>query len=405
LLDHEIFRLRDEVEAAEGPDVTFYGTYTVTHSFPYTPPAQLAGGIRRRRLTLHLDFLEIESSANQAEIKKAYHKKSRLIHPDKVKRAFIANRSKPPKPSKGSKKQPGVSVGKPPTQKEIQNAAKEALERFKRLGIVTNILKGPGRERYDHFIKNGFPKWRGTGYYYSRFRPGLGTVLAGLFVAFGGAAHYVALVLGWKRQREFVDRYIRHARRTAWGDELGIRGIPGVDSPGATVPSPAVENGDAAVLTRRQRRTMDKGNKKESKKGRVAHSSSTATPTENVGPTGERRRVHLENGKVLIVDSIGNVFLEEENEDGEKQEFLLDVEEIQRPTIRETMLCRLPVWLFRRTVGRLTGSSQEAPAGDDASEEVEEDESQEIADEKSESSAVRSRGGSKRKSKRAGQRS
>ena len=28
--------------------------------------------------------------------------------------------------------------------------------------------------RYDFFYKNGVPKWRGTGYYYSRFRPGLG---------------------------------------------------------------------------------------------------------------------------------------------------------------------------------------------------------------------------------------
>ena len=30
------------------------------------------------------------------------------------------------------------------------------------------------RHRYDFFYKNGVPKWRGTGYYYSRFRPGLG---------------------------------------------------------------------------------------------------------------------------------------------------------------------------------------------------------------------------------------
>ena len=27
--------------------------------------------------------------------------------------------------------------------------------------------------RYDFFYKNGVPKWRGTGYYYSRFRPGI----------------------------------------------------------------------------------------------------------------------------------------------------------------------------------------------------------------------------------------
>ena len=30
--DHEIFRLRDEIEASEGPEVTFYGNY-LTHEF------------------------------------------------------------------------------------------------------------------------------------------------------------------------------------------------------------------------------------------------------------------------------------------------------------------------------------------------------------------------------------
>lgn len=29
--DHEIFRLRDEIEASEGPEVTFYGIY----SYPF----------------------------------------------------------------------------------------------------------------------------------------------------------------------------------------------------------------------------------------------------------------------------------------------------------------------------------------------------------------------------------
>jgi hypothetical protein len=48
-------------------------------------------------------------------------------------------------------------------------------ERFARLGVVSTILrKKESRERYDFFYKNGVPKWRGTGYYYSRFRPGLG---------------------------------------------------------------------------------------------------------------------------------------------------------------------------------------------------------------------------------------
>ena len=31
-----------------------------------------------------------------------------------------------------------------------------------------------GQYSYDFFYKNGVPRWRGTGYYYARFRPGLG---------------------------------------------------------------------------------------------------------------------------------------------------------------------------------------------------------------------------------------
>lgn len=69
---------------------------------------------------------------------------------------------------------------------------KGAHERFSRLGVISTILRNEeSRKRYDFFYKNGVPKWRGTslqrilatradsfytgtGYYYSRFRPGLG---------------------------------------------------------------------------------------------------------------------------------------------------------------------------------------------------------------------------------------
>jgi hypothetical protein len=58
--------------------------------------------------------------------------------------------------------------------------------------------------------------------------------------------------------------------------------------------------------------------------------------------------VTAENGKILIVDSMGNVFLEEEDEDGDVQEYLLDVDEIPKPTISDTGVVRLPVWLYRK---------------------------------------------------------
>jgi hypothetical protein len=243
---------------------------------------------------------------------------------------------------------------------------------------VANVLRGPGRERYDHFLRNGFPLWKGTGYYYSRFRPGLGSVMVGLFLVFGGGAHYAALILGWKRQREFVDRYIRQARRAAWGDETGVRGIPGIDS-AAAVPPPAPEasEGGAMAVNRRQKRMMDKENKKDKKGGGRASSraSGTSTPTEQTASsgerasTGERKRVVAENGKTLIVDSIGNVFLEEQNEAGERQEFLLDIDQIERPTLRQTMVCKLPIWCFNKTVGRVLGTPAEEESDSDEAEE------------------------------------
>lgn len=39
--DHEIFRLRDEIEASEGPEVTFYGKY----SYRPTNPIVSASGL------------------------------------------------------------------------------------------------------------------------------------------------------------------------------------------------------------------------------------------------------------------------------------------------------------------------------------------------------------------------
>lgn len=234
-------------------------------------------------------------------------------------------------------------------------------------------------------------------------------MLAGLLLVFGGAGHYAALVLGWKRQREFVDRYIHQARRAAWGDELGVRGIPGVD-PNATAPAPTGSEGDgeaaAMPVNRRQKRMMDRENKKESKKGSSRGASrnntngGTSTPTtESATPIGtERKRVIAENGKVLIVDSIGNVYLEEDTEDGEREEFLLDIEEIQRPTMRDTMIFRLPGWCFNKTIGRFLVKSDD----DDESATAEEEVLEQTAEETS--SAVAPNGGSS-SSRRRGKRS
>lgn len=319
-----------------------------------------------------IDFLGVKPGASQDDINRAFKKKGRTYHPDKVKQSFVASRAKP---TKGARK-PGVHVSKPPSEREISKAVKEASARFTRLSLVVNVLRGEGRERYDHFLNNGFPKWRGTGYYYARFRPGLFSTLLGLFVFGGGLAHYAALLLSWKRQREFVERYIRHARKTAWGDETGIAGIPGPDSLHgvASPPTTTGQDDEMATLNRRQKRLQERESKKgklEHKRSRSARRNGTSTPldTESGGPQGQKKRVQAENGKMLLVDSVGNVYLEEEDEDGKRAEFLLDPNEIVKPTFRQTVLCRLPVWIFQTSKARLLGrrAGDEAVSGTDES--------------------------------------
>ena len=59
--------------------------------------------------------------------------------------------------------------------------------------------------------------------------------------------------------------------------------------------------------------------------------------------------------------------MEEETEDGEKQEFLLDLDEIPRPAIRDTFVFRLPRWAYRRILGKkdLEGLDEAIGVSDD----------------------------------------
>jgi len=247
------------------------------------------------------------------DINKAYRKTSTRIHPDKF---------KPPKH----------------LSRTQQAAAKtKASERFARLGLIANILRGPERDSYDHFLKNGFPKWRGTGYYYARFRPGIGSVLFGIYLV-AGAAHYIVLSLNVKRQRQFMRDIIRDVRQAAFGSA----GVPGL--------AQALGEEDPAAV------------KKPKKSKRDIGGSGDATPN--------RRKVGGPNGKSFVVDGLGDVFLLDEAEDG-TQELLLDPSEVQDAMWRNTLLVGLPKGIWNITLGRFIG--KKAATGSDEVEEWEED--------------------------------
>ncbi|KAK0389632.1 hypothetical protein NLU13_3207 [Sarocladium strictum] len=306
--DREIFRIRDEIAAHEAdPGATFY------------------------------QILGITKSASQDDINKAYRQKTRSLHPDKVTQQLRAERTK------GKKK-----GAKGPSQSEINAAVKQASERQARLSLIANILRGEGRERYDHYLANGFPLWKGTDYYYNRYRPGFGTVLVGVFLFVGGAIHYFVLYMSWKRQKEFIERYVKYARDTAWGGNLNI------PSPEPEPSTPEDEEDLPQPMNRRERRMRDKENKKESGRPKKAKKvkSSASSGEASAGPTGQKRRVVAENGKILVVDSLGDVYLEEEDKEGNVHEFLLDPNELPQPTVKDTAIVRAPLFLFDQTIGR-----------------------------------------------------
>ncbi|KAF3911012.1 hypothetical protein AA313_de0202265 [Arthrobotrys entomopaga] len=293
--NHEIFRLKDEVEATEGP-LNFY------------------------------EFINAPSIyATQEELNKAYRKTSRQIHPDK----FIS-----PSKLKKSGKQPPLY---PPKSTYIPQTRKAADERFARLGLVANILRGPERERYDHFLRNGFPRWRGTGYYYSRFRPGLTSVLLGLWIVFAGGAHYLIMWMNYSQQRKFMENYISDARTAAWGkSDLGAGlNLDILGDSGTPPPSSGPQ-----------------GNRKQRRAAKAAGGSGTATPTGEPKHIA-KRKVTSENGKVFLVTSLGDVFLVEEDEDGVTQEYLLDLEEIPKAEWGRTAMVTVPKGVYGWFAGKL----------------------------------------------------
>ncbi|ORY24784.1 hypothetical protein BCR39DRAFT_545926 [Naematelia encephala] len=121
----------------------------------------------------------VDPSATLSEINKAYRKKSMELHPDK------------------------------------NHGLKDADKRFARFGVIAQILRSPERrERYNFFLKNGVPKWRGVGYLYSRWRPSLSQVLLFL-IGLTASLHRLVLQLNYSRDKRRVEYFTRSAQSAA----------------------------------------------------------------------------------------------------------------------------------------------------------------------------------------------
>ncbi|KAF9912791.1 hypothetical protein EC991_008653 [Linnemannia zychae] len=119
-------------------------------------------------------WMGVTQKTPKPEIERAFRKKSRTLHPDK-------------------------------------NKGKGVQERYARLSSIITILRDDAkRDRYNFFLKNGVPRWRGSAYLYRRHRPGFKSVIVFLFILASGFQYlgrYVGYVQERKRMQGMIDQY------------------------------------------------------------------------------------------------------------------------------------------------------------------------------------------------------
>ncbi|GJJ68908.1 DnaJ homolog subfamily C member 1 [Entomortierella parvispora] len=119
-------------------------------------------------------WMGVTQKSKLPEIERAFRKKSRSLHPDK-------------------------------------NKGPKAQEKYARLSSIITILRNDAkRERYNFFLKNGVPRWRGSAYLYRRHRPGFKAVVVFLVVLVSGfqyLARYVSYIQEKKRMSGMIEQY------------------------------------------------------------------------------------------------------------------------------------------------------------------------------------------------------
>ncbi|KAG0233223.1 hypothetical protein B0O80DRAFT_404839 [Mortierella sp. GBAus27b] len=112
--------------------------------------------------------------SSKVEVEKAFRKMSRALHPDK-------------------------------------NKGPQAQEKYARLSSIITILRDDyKRDRYNFFLKNGVPRWRGSAYLYRRHRPGFKSVMLFLVLLISGfqyLARYISYIQERRRMSSMIEQY------------------------------------------------------------------------------------------------------------------------------------------------------------------------------------------------------
>ncbi|KAI9357021.1 DnaJ domain-containing protein, partial [Zopfochytrium polystomum] len=105
------------------------------------------------------NVLGVTPKSSSAEITKAYRKASLALHPDK-------------------------------------NPEKDTSALYALLTSINAILKdADSRERYDRHLARGIPRWRGTGYFIARYKPGVTFISTFVVVAISFTQYLTSWIL------------------------------------------------------------------------------------------------------------------------------------------------------------------------------------------------------------------